>query len=73
MKFQVMDFSGHSTIDFDKADPAMLANAEKLFNELVGEKKMTAYEKTGPGEGKVVKKFDQAAETVVFRPMLVGG
>jgi hypothetical protein len=34
---------------------------------------MTAYEKTGEGDGRIVRSFDPNREETLFRPRLVGG
>lgn len=73
MKFQIMDQTGHSTEVFDTATPEQLAAAERRFNELVGERKMTAAKRTAPGSSALIRKFDATAEAVVFQPQLVGG
>lgn len=72
MKFSIMDHSGHSTEAFDKASPADLAAAQKRFDELIGEGR-TAAVRIEPGKSKVVRKFDQTAEEVLFIPRLQGG
>jgi hypothetical protein len=73
MKFQIMDQTGHSTEVFDAATPEQLAAAQKRFEELVNEHKMTPAKRTGPGEAKLIRKFDPTAEAIVFQPQLVGG
>jgi hypothetical protein len=73
MKFAIMDQTGHSTLEFDKADPAQLAAAHAKFDELVAEKKFTAAERIAPGESRRVKSFDPDAGEMVFVPPLVGG
>jgi hypothetical protein len=45
-----------------------MAEAEARFKELTG-----AAERTGPGQSKVVGKFDPAAEETLFIPRLKGG
>jgi hypothetical protein len=72
MKFDVMDHTGHSTEAFDKANAAELVAAEARFNELVAEGR-TAAVRTGKSEAKIVRKFDPAAEEVLFIPRLQGG
>lgn len=72
MKFAIMDQTGHSTLEFDKADPAQLAAAQAKFDELMGQK-YTAAERVAPGESKLVRAFNPDAGEMVFVPQLVGG
>jgi hypothetical protein len=73
MKFHVMDHSGHSTLEFDAAMADQVKAGEEKFNELTKGLGFTAYERTGPGEGKIVKAFDPNRQETLFRPRLVGG
>jgi len=73
MRFQIMDQTGHSEIDFDTADPAMLAAAQAKFDELVKGEKKAAFKKAEGGGGTLIRAFDPTAETVLFRSPLVGG
>ena len=72
MKFDIMDQTGHSTEAFDKASPAELEAAQARFNELVAEGR-TAAVRTGNATGRVIRKFDETAEEVLFIPRLVAG
>lgn len=71
-KLHIMDHSGHSTIDFDKANTISVAEAERRFKELTGAG-FTAAVRAGPGESKVVKAFDPNAEETLLIPPLQGG
>lgn len=73
MKFQVMDHSGHSTLEFDAAMADQVKAGEAKFAELTKSLGMTAYEKTGDGGGRLVRTFDPNREETLFRPRLVGG
>ena len=68
----VMDRTGDTRYQFDPADAAAVAEAEARFKELTGAA-FTAAERTGPGQCKVVGKFDPAAEETLFIPRLKGG
>lgn len=71
--FQVMDHTGHSVVDFDKADPASMKQAEALFNKLVGESNRVAQRKSGETDYKVSKEFDPTQdEALVIRPLQGG-
>lgn len=71
-KQHVMDHTGHSTHEFNKANIVSAQEAEKRFAELTG-KGFTAGVRTGPGEFKKVTAFDPDAEETVFIPQLIGG
>lgn len=71
-KFSVMDQTGHTEHVFDASDAAQVAASEARFKELVG-LGFTPAVRTGPGESKVVRTFDPAAEDTVFCPQLKGG
>lgn len=72
--FHIQDQTGHTTVEFT---PEQRAEAEKKFNELVGEKKMAPFVK--PADSKDaplrVKSFDQVPTDaeVTMRPQLIGG
>jgi hypothetical protein len=71
--FQVMDHTGHSVVEFDKADPAALKQAEALFMKLVGEGNRVAQRKSGETDYVVSKSFDpEKDEALVVRPMQGG-
>ena len=68
----VMDHTGDTRHQFDPSDAAGVAEAEARFKELTGSG-FTAAERTGPGQTKVVAKFDPTAEETLFIPRLKGG
>jgi len=68
----VMDHTGDTRHQFDPADAAAVSEAEARFKELTGSG-FTAAEPTGPGQTKVVAKFDPTAEETLFIPRLKGG
>ena len=68
MRFQVMDHSGHSTLQFNKAD---LAAASARFNELIADGK-TVYARRGDTV-RPVKVLDPDADTHLFMTPLQGG
>lgn len=68
----VMDHTGDTRHEFKANDAAAIAEAEKRFMELTGAG-FTAAERVAPGKTSVVRKFNPAAEEVVFFPRLVGG
>jgi hypothetical protein len=63
----VMDHTGDTRHQFDPSDAAGVAEAEARFEELTGAG-FTAAERTGPGQSKVVAKFDPAAEETLLSP-----
>jgi len=68
----VMDKTGDSRHEFDAADAAALADAERRFNELTG-LGFTAAARTGSGQSELLRTFDPTAEETVFFPRLQGG
>lgn len=72
----IMDPSGHSTIDFDKANQRDLAEAEARFNRLVAKGYAPAVVR---GDGthfvaeKGARKFNPKADVTLFIPALKGG
>ena len=68
----VMDHTGDTRHQFDPADAAAVAEAERRFKELTGAG-FTAAMRLGDGKSKVVKSFDPTAEETLFIPRLQGG
>lgn len=73
MKFNIMDQTGHTTIEIDKSKSADIEMAMAKFAELTGPKKMRAAVPAGDGSHTIVKSFDPDAEEYIFVPPLVGG
>jgi hypothetical protein len=68
----VMDRTGDTRHTFDAGDRAAVEEAKRRFMELTGTG-FTAAARTGPGEQRVIRDFDPAAEETLFYPRLVGG
>ena len=68
----VMDRTGDTRHIFDHQDHAEVAKAEQRFRELTGAG-FTAAVRSGPGEQRIIRTFDPAAEETLFYPRLVGG
>jgi hypothetical protein len=68
----VMDRTGDTRHIFDNQDRAEIEKAEQRFKELTGAG-FTAAVRSGPGEQRVIRAFDPAAEETLFYPRLVGG
>ncbi len=68
----VMDHNGDTRHVFDASNAKELARAEKRFRELTGAG-FTAAMRAGPGDAKVIRKFDPTSEETLFVPRLVGG
>jgi hypothetical protein len=68
----VMDKTGDSRHDFDVADAAALAEAERRFKTLTGAG-FTAAARTGSGQSVLLRDFDPTIEETVFFPRLQGG
>lgn len=70
MKFNVMDHTGHSTLEFT-ADQK--AEAQKTFDALLAEGKIAGTRKTGQTDYQKVKSFDQLEDETTFTPARQGG
>ena len=74
MKHFVLDHSGHSTVEYDEADPVMLEAANQKFMELVGDqKKVAATRKAGETDYKVIKDPSQQKDETLFATPYQGG
>lgn len=71
-KLQIMDQTGHSTLDFDPKNDSQVKEAMEKFDQLVGQGYQAAVRTEGGGLKKV-KSFDPTATEVVMHPQLVGG
>lgn len=74
-KLQVMDHTGHTTIEFDAQTKDGVSEAMERFNELVGQKKYTAGERIPGSDGKfkLTRSFNPDAEEIIMMPPLQGG
>jgi hypothetical protein len=73
-KLSIMDHTGHSTVDFDKADTVSSEAAMARFAELVGDRKYTAAtRKAGEHDYKVVRSFADVEDETLLKPPLQGG
>jgi hypothetical protein len=68
----VMDATGDTRHEFDPADAAAVADAERRFKQLTGAG-FTAAVRIGEGRSELIRSFDPAAEEIVFFPRLKGG
>jgi hypothetical protein len=68
----VMDHTGDTRHQFDPADAAAVAEAEKRFMELTGAG-FTAAKRLAQGKSEIVRNFDPTAEETLFIPRLKGG
>ena len=68
----IMDHTGDTRHQFDPADAAAIAEAEKRFKQLTGAG-FTAAKRLGEGKSEVLKAFDPRAEETLFIPRLTGG
>jgi hypothetical protein len=67
-----MDHTGDTRHQFDPADAAAIAEAEKRFKQLTGAGS-TAAKRLGEGKSEVLKAFDPRAKETLFIPRLTGG
>jgi hypothetical protein len=68
----VMDATGDTRYEFNSADSAAVAEAERRFKQLTGAGFSAAVRK-GDGRSKLIREFDRAADETAFFPRLVGG
>ena len=73
-KFHVLDHTGDTETEWSRDNPAQVAEAKKLFDVLVKEKRHIAYAPGANGESaRHLREFDDDAETTIFSPALQGG
>jgi hypothetical protein len=86
-KHLVMDFTGHTTIEFDKTDPVALKEAMARFEALVGKPVVgkggrlagytgghtAATRKTGETDYTVIRDPSQQLDETLFVPHMKGG
>ena len=72
MRFLIPDPTGHTTVEFDKADPKELKRAEEMFDNLVKEAHKLAYGKKD-GKAYITRELDPTADDTVFFAPLQGG
>ena len=70
MKFNIMDHSGHSTLEFT---PEQKADASTKFAELLAEGKIASTRKAGATDYQKIKGFGEVQDEVLFTPHRVGG
>ena len=68
--FQILDHTGHSTIEFTDEQKA---DAQAKFNQLIAGKHTAATRKTSERDYHVVKDFKQTQDETMFIPQMVGG
>lgn len=72
-KHFLMDHTGHSTIEFDKLDPAQLKEANDRFEALIKNGSIAATRKEGAAEYTVVKDPSKQQDETLFVPHMRGG
>jgi hypothetical protein len=70
MKFNIMDHTGHSTVEFTEVQKA---DANAKFTELLAEGKIAGTRKLGDTDYQKVKSFEQVQDETVFTPARQGG
>lgn len=70
MKFNVMDHTGHTTLEFTAEQKA---EASAKFTELLAEGKIAGTRKVGQTDYQKVKSFDQLEDETTFTPARQGG
>jgi hypothetical protein len=73
-RLEVMDFSGHTTLEWEVDDKEALANAEAAFNEAIKMGGLGAFELDEDAqEYKSIRKFNPKAKRIVMAPRLIPG
>ena len=76
-KLMVMDSSGHTEVEWDKADPESVQKAREVFQHksLAGYHAYAVAPVDGAGQrkGSVLKSFDPEADRIVIAPPMQGG
>jgi hypothetical protein len=70
MKFNIMDQTGHTTLEFTAEQKA---EAQATFDRLLAEGKIAGTRKAGETDYQKVKSFDQLADETTFTPARQGG
>jgi hypothetical protein len=70
MKFNIMDYTGHSTLEFS---PEQRAEAQSKFDELLAGGAIAGTRSEGASDYSKISSFDQASDEVLFTPHRVGG
>jgi hypothetical protein len=70
MKFNVMDHTGHTTLEFTAEQKA---EANATFDRLLTEGKIAGTRKAGATDYQKVKSFDQLEDETTFTPARQGG
>lgn len=69
----VLDSTGHSTVEWDPEVPAEVEAARIQFDAMI-DKGYRAFRVTGEdGQGSRLERFDARAEKIMFVPQLKGG
>jgi hypothetical protein len=70
---QIMDKTGHSTLELDRANPADLEHAQRIFEKCLAGGGLVATKHEGATDYTVAKKFDQVEDVMRVQPQLKGG
>lgn len=70
MKFQILDHTGHTQLDFDKSQTT---EAMEKFNEIVATGATAATRKANQKDYTVTRSFDPTADETLFIPRMQGG
>jgi hypothetical protein len=73
MRFCILDYTGHTTMEFDTATKKGVSDAMEAFAELVDKQRKVAAVRRGEGRQEHIRSFDPNAEEVIFHSPLVGG
>lgn len=71
-EMNIMDRTGHTSINWNPNNPAEVATAEAAFDTMT-EQGYRAFRMDGDNQGKRLDEFDRTAAKIMFVPQLRGG
>ena len=72
-KLEVIDHTGHTTIEFDKLDPAQKRAMQDKIAEVLDKGGVAATRKAGQKDYKVIRDPAQASDETLLSPQYRGG
>lgn len=73
-ELRLLGAAGDTRVIWNPRDQDEVANAERTFNELVGDKRFRAFKVNEAGDkGEMINEFDPDAEKLIIAPPMAGG
>lgn len=72
---RILDHTGDTIVRWELDDPATMAEAERIFRRLQGERKLAFARPAGagPDQAEQIRQFDPAAEEIIWVRPIQGG